>query len=186
MRMSPHVNAYRSLVALTLTVGGMLASVIGIAAARAALDSAVPVHIFGAYSNLRYTEEHAYGYLLRVWKVEDRLVGLFSFTEGRQADFDTGTLDNVTFDPKTGRMSFDSYDGLFRFSGTLRHDVLSGRLTRVGSTDRRIAARTERVRLRRSRSSVEVMGEYPNFEDWKAEADAILKRLGPRRPSGRR
>jgi hypothetical protein len=185
--MPPHVNAYRTVVAGTLTVAcGVLVSVTGIADARAALDSAVPVRIFGAYSNLRYTEEHAYGYLLRVWKVEDRLVGFFSFTEGRQADFDTGTLDNVTFHPNTGRLSFDSYDGLFRFSGTLRHDVVSGRLTRVGSTDGRIAARTERVRLRRSRSSVEVMREYPDFEHWKAEADAILKRVGPRRPSGRR
>lgn len=45
--------------------------------------------------------------------------------------------------------------------------------------------KTQRVRLRRSERSVQVMRDYPTLEEWKAKADAILKRLGPK-PSGER
>ncbi len=87
--------------------------------------------VVGTYSNIRYTQEHAYGYLVDLWRQGDRIVGIFSFTDGAQADFDTGTLDNVTYDPPTGALAFESYAGMFQFSGTLMEKAVSGRLLRA-------------------------------------------------------
>lgn len=53
-------------------------------------------------------------------------MGLFQFSDGAQSDFDTGALDNVTYDPHTGALAFESYAGMFQFSGTLKRETLSG------------------------------------------------------------
>jgi hypothetical protein len=139
----------------------------------------MPVQVVGSYDNLRYTSEHTYGYTVELWRQGDRILGLFSFTNGAQADFDTGTLDNLTFDPRTGAVTFESYAGMFGFEGTLTRNALSGRL----SSAPRIGAPRDQhkeVVLRRSEEATALLRDYATFREWKQMAGEIVKRLGPK------
>ena len=138
------------------------------------------VRVHGAFSNIRMTPEHAYGYVVQLWRAGPQLVGFFKFTEGQQSDFDTGTLDNVEYDAATGKLTFESYDRQVRFSGTLREKELTGKLTRIyprpGGGER---LQTEDVTLTASARTVEAMRDFPTIKEWNAEAAMVLARTGP-------
>ena len=121
-------SRFRRVLSLTavFVIAGCAAGV-----AQQAAGGAPEVRVHGAFSNIRTTPEHAYGYVVQLWRVGAQLVGFFKFTEGQQSDFDTGTLDNVEYDAATGKLTYESYNRQFRFSGTLRKKELTGKLTRV-------------------------------------------------------
>lgn len=50
------------------------------------LKASSPVSAIGAFSNMRYTEEHAYGYVVELWRAEDCLFGLFFSSNGLKAE----------------------------------------------------------------------------------------------------
>lgn len=140
-----------------------------------------PVRVVGAFSNIRATADHAYGYEVELWRCGDTIVGLFSFTEGRPTDFDTGTVDDAAFDPRTGKLVFNAYVGQYEFSGVLRKDALSGQLTRHAPAGLPSNDTKEDIVLRRSANRTILLSEYPTYDEWKAGQARILKRLGPRR-----
>jgi hypothetical protein len=161
---------------------------LSIAAASAlfAQDSGRPVRAIGEFSNMRFTEEHAYGYSVQLWRDGDSLIGLFLASEGLQGDTPTGMLENVKYDSRTGALSFaarltiglavlpggrqEPSRDLFRFSGTLTPAALTGTLER---SDKR-----ERVRLKiQPQSATFAAGSYA---EWKRQADEILKFRGPK------
>ena len=41
-----------------------------------------PIRAIGNFSNMRYTEEHAYGYAVELWRDGDSAIGLFLVSEG--------------------------------------------------------------------------------------------------------
>ena len=138
------------------------------------------VSVNGAFSNIRTTPEHAYGYVVQMWRIGPRLVGFFKFTEGQQSDFDTGTLDNVEYDAATGKLTFDSYDRQFRFIGILREKELTGKLTRAyPRPDGGERLQTEDVRLAASAPTAALMRDFPTIKEWNAEAAKVLTRSGP-------
>jgi len=47
-----------------------------------AQDPSRPLRAIGRFSNLRLTEEHAYGYTFDLWRDGDSIVGLFLASEG--------------------------------------------------------------------------------------------------------
>src|SRR5579864_5407724 len=86
----------------------------------------------GEFSNMRYTEEHAYGYTVQLWREGVAVFGLFLASEGLAGDTPTGLLDDLKYDPRSGKLSFKakltmgldarnqpSHD-LFEFNGKLR------------------------------------------------------------------
>ena len=50
------------------------------------LKAGSQVNAVGAFSNMRYTEEHAYGYIVELWRAEDCLFGLFLSSSGLMGD----------------------------------------------------------------------------------------------------
>ena len=58
------------------------------------------------FSNMRYTEEHAYGYDVLLWQAGDCLVGMLQHSEGLIGDTPMGLLESVEFDPSTGAIAF--------------------------------------------------------------------------------
>ena len=46
----------------------------------------------GAFSNMRYTDEHAYGYTVMLWRAGDCLFGLFESSRGLAGDTPIGEL----------------------------------------------------------------------------------------------
>jgi len=149
----------------------------------------------GSFSNMKYTDEHAYGYAVELWRYNHTLVGLFLASEGLAGDTPTGLLEKLSFDEKTGAISFEAklsmgvvysqqHDGVpsrdvFRFKGILKRNQLRGRLERLDMLEPQPAPQTEQIVLKREESN-SALAAYKNYADWRQYADEILKFRGPR------
>src|SRR5438046_1449435 len=71
-----------------------------------AQSSTASIAFVGEFSNMRFTDEHAYGYGVELWRQGDTLFGLFSASEGLAGDTPTGMLEDVKFDSRTRKLSF--------------------------------------------------------------------------------
>jgi hypothetical protein len=169
----------------------LLAIVSGIPAF--AQDPGRPVHAIGEFSNMRFTEEHAYGYAVELWRDGDALIGLFLASEGLQGDTPTGMLENVKIDSRTGALSFtarlttgvnvsgghqEPSRDLFEFSGILKTSVLTGTLRRSDPRQPSRLSSRERVQLKIQPQAP--MLSTGSYAEWKRQADEILKRRGPK------
>jgi len=150
-------------------------------------DSHHPIRAIGEFSNAQQTsDDHAYGYALELWRDGDSVIGLFFVFEGLNGDAPMGAIENVTFDSRTGALSFTAKVStgvvllpgggqepvleLFEFSGTLKR------------SDSRQPSRTgpgERVQLK-IRPSAGMAVSAESYADWTAQVDEILKRRGAR------
>ena len=127
----------------------------------------------GAFSNMRFTRDHAYGYSAQLWRHDDTLVGYLLFADGPDVDTPLGVLENVKFDAKTGALSFSAMlCDRFDFAGTLKGNVLSGAVTRRGSATP--------VKLQLSKEQTGRMPDPPSYQDWQDETDILLRIRGPR------
>jgi hypothetical protein len=185
--MKDHVFRHLACSLLVLISAGAATS----AFARAP-DRSIPV--VGEFSNIRYTEEHAYGYAVELWRDGGSIIGLFLAAEGLQGDTPAGILKDVKFDSRTGALSFTAKlsvgvgvlsDGrqepsrdLFEFSGTLTPTALNGTLTRSDQRHPLRPASRERVELKIRPQ--EIMHAAGTYAGWKRQTDEILKRRGPR------
>lgn len=140
------------------------------------VQSDAPVEAIGEFSDMRYTEEHAYGHSIQLWRAGDEFFGLFLAADGLAGDPPTGRLQDLRFDQATGRLRFHArlpVHGLFVFDGTLSGDEIDGELTR-----RSPAVKKSRVQL------CLLAGKPPafvNFEAWDRWARWILSFRGPKR-----
>lgn len=153
------------------------------------------IAVVGSFANMRFTDEHAYGTSMELWRLERTLVGLLYVSEGLQGDTPAGLLEKVTFDANTGALSFEAklttsvvysrqHDGvpsrdLFRFTGVLKKGQLRGRLERLDLLDPHSTPKPERIVLRRE-SAASGMRAFADYASWKAHADSILKLRGPK------
>jgi hypothetical protein len=132
---------------------------------------------------MRYTEEHAYGYILQLWREGTAVFGLFLASEGLAGDTPTGMLDDLKYDQRSGKLSFKakltmgidarnqpSHD-LFEFDGTLGAAAASGVLKH--------GAATERINLRKLRPDA-ALRQPRTYDEWKRQTDEILRRRGPK------
>ena len=51
--------------------------------------------VVGEFSNMQFTEEHAYGNSVQLWHHGDKLFGFFEASEGLAGDTPAGLLDEV-------------------------------------------------------------------------------------------
>lgn len=147
-----------------------------------------PVTPVGVFASWRFTEEHQYGAEVRLWRVGDRLLGLFFQKEGLVGDLPTGLLEQVGFEAATGRLSFEaqlstglhgcrahplvpSWD-LFRFEGRLSDTALAGVLAHQDLRHREIAPRSEQVTFRRSE---ERLATLPSEAAWQRAAEGCVR-----------
>jgi hypothetical protein len=129
------------------------------------------VHPIGDFAQLRETGEHVYGFILRLWRDGEDVVGIWSQADGQPADFPTVAAENVTLDPASGALRFTiRWCGVVsQFTGTLTRSGLSGRLVRSG-------AEPESIVMRRGTD----MRPVQLRDEWRWELDAILKRRAPK------
>jgi hypothetical protein len=141
-----------------------------------------PLTFVGEFSNMRYTEEHAYGYSVQLWREGAAIFGLFLASQGLAGDTPTGLLDDLKYDPRSGQLSFKakltmgvdarqqpSHD-LFEFDGKLGAAAVSGILKR--------AAASERINLRKLPPDAAL--PQRTYDDWKRQTDEVLRRRGPK------
>jgi hypothetical protein len=161
-------------------------------------QSQSPKHIvtIGAFSNMRYDSEHAYGYKVELWRERNRIFGFFLASQGLKGDTPTGLLDDVRFNPRTGQLAFrarlttslfsnrdfhmvPSRD-VFQFRGVFKGDRMIGTLEIANALTPAEAPRREKVKLKISQSESEVLIEAQSYDDWKSQAEKILKFRGPK------
>ncbi|MDT5268993.1 MAG: hypothetical protein QOH49_1179 [Acidobacteriota bacterium] len=163
---------------------------------QAPARSANVVKRLGVFTNMRFTTEHQYGYSVELWQERDRLFGLLLVSEGLSGDTPTGLLEDVVFNPKTGRLTFSARlstgstfnknneqvptRDAYRFNGTLKGLKLTGVLEHTDALARTTTSTKKNLSLRRSKSESESMIEASSYDEWKKEADEILKLRGPK------
>jgi hypothetical protein len=149
----------------------------------------------GAFSNMRYTEEHQYGETVLLWRSGPCIFGLFQSAQGLQGDTPIGELQDVTYNPNTGSLKFaakltlgviagpasptpqPSRD-LFTFDGTLGPARLTGALVHATQLDPRPPARN--IVLTASTTDAEFMRGSATYGAWREKWEPLLKRRGPK------
>jgi hypothetical protein len=144
---------------------------------------------------MRYTEEHAYGETVWLWRAGDCLFGLFESAQGLQGDTPIGELQDVTHSPNTGELRFSAKlttglvsrgaltasqpsQDLFRFVGTLSATQLAGALTHTNQVDSTSPVRT--ITLTASGRDADSMRGSATYGAWREKWEPILKWRGPK------
>jgi hypothetical protein len=163
-------------------------------AAAWAQASTSTVSIVGEFSNMRHTEEHAYGFTVQLWRKGAEVFGLFMASAGLAGDTPTGLLENIKYDARTGRLTFSARlttgvvimpnrkempsRDYFEFQGVMYGAALTGVLTRSDQLRPGDTKTTEQVRLRKLSSTAIV--QHSSYEEWKKSANEILRFRGPK------
>lgn len=147
-----------------------------------------PVKPFGTYWKVISDGEHANGYDIELWKQNEKFYGLISAHSGLVGDPPTGILENMQFDPKTGKFSFSAKlpsgwcnskmqaRDIFEFEGILTNKKIMGNwLIKKDfcSGDYNIESK-KIINLPRLKESSREMNEYRSYAEWKNYADKIL------------
>jgi hypothetical protein len=180
----------KSLVLKTITMLLALASVC------AAFDPSQEIKYIGRFSDMRFTEEHQYGNEVELWMAGKTLVGFLLWSQGSIGDTPTGTVENVSYDPQTGKLSFTSKlttgshyckvhhdvpsQDLFKFKGTLTHDSLSGELLHLQALDENNVISKEQIVLKRMEENQASGYQKTTYSKFKQRAKSILEFRGPK------
>jgi hypothetical protein len=74
---------------LIVLVTGVIRTWSGLQADCSRIPDSTTIHPLGAFSNMRFTEEHAYGYRVDLWWAGPCRFGLFEASEGLSGDTPT-------------------------------------------------------------------------------------------------
>jgi hypothetical protein len=185
---------YRILVVLVVGITGTLC---GQEIDCSRMPDSTTIRQVGAFSNMRYTEEHAYGYTVYLWQTGKCLFGRFEASEGLSGDTPAGTLNQVCHDVATGKLVFATKltlgitkptDGtvwvpsreLFLFNGHLGTKVLKGKLKQSDQLRPDLRAAEQEVVLPLSRQQEEFMIQAETYGEWRKQTELILRARGPK------
>ncbi len=166
------------------------------AAACAIIPTDTRIRGIGTFSNMRTTEEHAYGYDVSLWAAGDCLVGFFDSSQGLIGDTPTGSLENVRHDRGSGRLTFTAKlsmgtvripgsqdlqrsQDLFTFDGILKQDRIVGTVTHSQPNAPRVVPVREEVVLRRLKDEDGPPQGPGTYGAWEEYWQPVLKFRGP-------
>lgn len=154
------------------------------------------VKSLGVFTNMKFTKEHQYGYKVELWQEKDLVFGYFLSSEGLASDTPTGLLEDVMFDSKTGKLSFRARLSMgttvdknnketpsrdvYQFKGALKGQKLAGILEHTNALDPAAKGEKTNISLQKSKSESAEMSKAKSYDEWKTEADEILKFRGPK------
>jgi hypothetical protein len=159
-------------------------------------DTATVV-VVGAFSDMRYTEEHGYGHLVELWRAGSCLFGFLEVSEGLAGDTPVGELKEIHSDPRTRRLSFrakltvgatkardaDTWvpsRDLFTFTGYLTPQLLKGTLSRSDQLRPEPKPVEQPVVLRLDPDQQATMLEANTYGAWRTAVEPILRFRGPK------
>ena len=102
------------------------------------LEASSMLEFVGNFSNMNYSEDHQYGEDVYLWRNGEDLYGYMEYSlGGALGDVTMARLEKIRFEPKTGKLSFETrnplYDGegnvirnLFVFNGKIQPDMVEG------------------------------------------------------------
>jgi hypothetical protein len=161
------------------------------------IPDSTPIAAVGAFSNMRFTEEHAYGYTVELWRVGTCLFGLFEASEGLSGDTPTGMLTGLRHDATTGKLIFVARLTMgitkpkngtgwvpsrerFEFNGHLGSGALKGKLKQSDQLRPELSPVEQDIVLRLSQQHQEFMIEAATYGEWRKQAELILRARGPK------
>lgn len=174
---------------MTISQKFVLAMLIGWA--QCAFAEVSPVIPVGEYSNMRATKsDHCYGYYTKLWRHDSTIVGFIYHSEGLCGDSPTGLLEDVNYEPKTGKLSFKTKIStgcsfnekkkcvpvidLVEFNGKLAKAHLVGTMT-WHDIGRKKVLKKENVQLK---AEVEnSLKPYSSLLEWKSDLKEVFARL---------
>ena len=129
----------------------------------------------GTYEKVESIDgHHCSGYSIDLWKHNDVLFGLLHHHRGLCGDPPCGVLTNIRNNTETGDFRFkaDTLEAKFYFSGSLKHDLLTGTITkRWSGTD---IDSKETVRLPKQRD-IYWADKFDSLEKWHEFYDPIAR-----------
>lgn len=156
----------------------------------AMLPDGAAISVVGAFTNMVYTEEHAYGYTVELWQSGDCVFGFFLESAGLQGDTPAGLLEDVAYDKKKGSFSFRARltQGLFsdrehhmvpsrdifEFKGVYSGAAIQGSLHHANALTPGKDLRDEQVILKRSITEAGAMVQAATYGEWRRAAERIL------------
>jgi hypothetical protein len=160
------------------------------------LDTA-RIQPIGAFSDMRFTEEHAYGTIVELWRADGCVFGLFVASEGLAGDTPTGELADVAYTLGTGRLRFTAKltmgvttaagsktmvpsRDLFAFTGHLGREAIRGNLKQSNQLRPDLAPVEHTVNLLRWKQGDQIMIEARTYGEWRKEVERILRFRGPK------
>jgi hypothetical protein len=151
----------------------------------------------GAFSNMRYTAEHAYGYTLMLWRAGDCLFGFFESSQGLAGDTPIGEVSDLKYDGKTGHLSFSAKltmgatssrgsngfepsRDLFAFDGYLKAGSVTGVTTHTLRNNPNFTPTHTDVVLGMSKTEAEFMHNSATYGEWRRTWQPVLEHRGPK------
>jgi hypothetical protein len=139
-----------------------------------------PVKSIGHFANVKSNGEHQWGFYVELWRQDDKIYGWMSGTDYSRivGDAPAGILEDVQFDPKTGKISFKAeLSDVHEFDGFLTKNKLSGSLLIKNDLCGDPCAKKKKIMLPKSKEESSIMEELYNFgsyQEWKDHMDKIL------------
>jgi hypothetical protein len=153
------------------------------------------IQSIGRFSDMRYTEEHAYGHAVTLWRAGGCVFGLFESSGGLAGDTPIGLLTDVHYNPSralsfaaklttgvtnmAGSAAPVASRDLFRFAGRLGSTVLEGRLRRSDQLRPAVEPADIHIVLRRIREQDGLFDEAKTYGAWRDAVEPILRFRGP-------
>jgi hypothetical protein len=163
------------------------------------LNAQAPISVVGSFSNMRYTNEHAYGYAVELWRSSDCFFGIFFSSSGLNGDAPAGLIENIKYDKKTGAISFSARltmgevspipgkdagepsKDIYEFTGVLKNNSLGGAVLHEILNLPAVRPHTpEKVVLKPSPEESKWMPYLPTYSQWELAKKDLLKRRGPK------
>ncbi|MBX7136286.1 MAG: hypothetical protein K1X67_26755 [Fimbriimonadaceae bacterium] len=183
----------RSLGAISLHLLTMLCSILAGASISHAEGNAIT--LLGIYSHVESGDggEHCNGYDVELWNHDGSFIGLINHHRGLCGDAPAGLLEDVSYDSRTGALSFrakltDGWAGrnlseptkdIIVFRGVLAKSELKGTICWTTPVTVR-CLREETISLPRMQDSSWAGKSYATYEEWKKAQEPILQFRGPR------
>lgn len=162
-------------------------------------DSKETITLLGAFSNMRFTEEHQQGFDILLWqrKEDGRIFGYFGYADGLIGDKLNSLIENVIFDPKARSLSFEaklsmgeSYckkehkimpsRNLFIFRGKLKDNSLSGKITELDALNGHRFVSETKVNLKNIKGKIAEDVMPKTYGEWETWINKILRFGGPK------
>jgi hypothetical protein len=177
------------LLAVTLTLAS-----IGQATCSTIPDSA-PMQLIGRFSDMEYTEEHAYGHTVELWRAGSCVVGMLEVSDGLAGDTPAGLLTEVRYNDgdlaftaklttgmttAPGSSAWVPSRDLFVFTGLVTRRGIKGKLRRSNQLAPRSAPVERELLLGRLPEDAASAGEVRTYGGWRQSIGPILRFRGPK------
>lgn len=179
------------------SLGYILFAILLVSRPLFAESSSIQISSVGAYTNMRHTEEHSYGYTVELWRQDKQILGFILASNGLSGDTPTGLLEDVKYEPESGKLSFVSRlttgiiyndrlkkwipsQDIFKFKGTLNKDSLIGIIEISDALSGTEQPDREEIKLLFSAEETQQLKTFSKYEDWEKMAKDILKFRGPK------